>query len=283
MSLQPIQSNTPIADASGRPTQSFLFFVNQLLNFLSTSTSTLAQQAFDLATALLHRNINTTGGLQGGGDLETDLTLSLTDTGVTPGSYTNTNLTVDSKGRITTAANGSGGGGGGGMVLLSDITITAGQATVDLTALNSSSYVNYVIEGFDITNNASSLLLIQYSTDGGVSYDASANYWYAVTLFGSGGFSGGSNTESGTAINIGGSMDSAAVNGSSFRAELFNPGGSVSVKQLIYDMALSASDGHNYNFRGVGRYNITTPVNAIRVSPSAGTFSTGRIRLYGIA
>jgi hypothetical protein len=109
-----------------------------------------AKNAFQF---MLNENARPEIVITGGGLTSTPgkpVVFGLSETGVIPGSYTRTNLTVDAFGRITTAANGGGSG---------QITSAAGAGIVAVT-LTGQPNANYIPDGFLLTSTGEKSLVI---------------------------------------------------------------------------------------------------------------------------
>jgi hypothetical protein len=172
------------------------------------------------------------------------------------------------------------GGGSGALVLIEQHTASA-SASLDFTTWYSSTYDEYMIEIVSLVTSTSAQPGFEMSTNGGSSYDTGNNYQWRSNYAYSGGV-GLDGADPASRLNWRGASVTLSTEGAyngTFR--LYNPASASLWKAMTGQaMFIDASGLWLSNWCGV--YESTTAVDAFRVIPSAGTLTSGVVRVYGI-
>jgi hypothetical protein len=168
----------------------------------------------------------------------------------------------------------------GGDVLLSNQTASS-SASIDFTALLSSTYSKYRIEAIDILPATGSALLGRINTGGGYittgTYNTAgqgrAHESSAVTL----------ELSAATAFNFSNNnIDATASTGSSFTIEIVNPSHTNITRFPFYGGYKASGIAREYWVTGVANNTGTTAITGFQLLMSSGNIASGTFKLYGI-
>jgi hypothetical protein len=196
-----------------------------------------------------------------------------------------TNVTITESSNQESIAS-SGGGGGGGLVLLEQHTANNTSAELDFTSCISATYDEYEIEILNLvpaTNGTT--LYMQFSANGGTSYDGGTDYWYAFVYEGlNASTSGTGQSQTSTGILLASSWGTSVNPTTVGTLKLYNPASTTNGKQVLFQDFITESSSccTSYNLNGTGVWNSLSAANAFRFIVSSGNLSSGTIRVYGL-
>lgn len=220
-------------------------------------------------------------GLSGGTITSTGTISIPSQGGLTAGSYTNTNLTVDARGIITAAANGTG-GGAGAVSLISTQTANNTATNIAWTGLTGEDYILSITAMVPATNAAD--IMLQFG-EGGTPTWKTANYDTAwkYLVFTSGVSTGEQWFGAGSGILIGNAVDN--TNSGLLYSTMNMHGLASAIPHFVDYTSLRSNGGTNYTrLHAMGKYTgDTTAITAVRIITSSGNLSSGSASLYAVS
>jgi hypothetical protein len=178
------------------------------------------------------------------------------------------------------------GAGGGGALILREAHTFSSVASVAFTTYYSSSYDEYIVEFMNITTGGVNGMFLQFSTNGGTTYDSSSSY-YASQLSWSTGGVGAGGVGQGTSILVA-PFNSRTLTNSTTKAtmgyiKIYQPG-TVHTSLLGFFRSPDSVSTNPQRLEMTGEYQNTTAPNALLISFNGGAATgSGTIRVYAVS